>query len=351
MAKDKKVKLPAIIQHGANILPHVIVDAYNEELKDKEGFLGDRASKGAFRDILDRWRKEIAAKGDDPFDGTPTYSLTKSQIDKYLQSEDPLAAALVHTAVEEFSNELATVAARFLMLDEWKDTEHIVVGGGLSGSHIGTLAIGRALILLKDKGFKIEMTPITNHPDEAGLLGGLELAPSWILDGHDATIAVDIGGTNLRVGIIKLKMKKGDITKSGVWKSSLWRHKDDKPSRDDAVARIAEMIEKLVKQAGEEKLRMAPFVAIGCPGVITRDGTIEKGAQNLPGDWQEHDFNLSGALAEQLPLINGHEPLFVIHNDAVVQGLSEAGNMEEARRWGVFTIGTGLGNARFRNRN
>ena len=110
------------------------------------------------------------------------------------------------------------------------------------------------------------------------------------------------------------------------------------------------MAEKLVGQAHEAKLRLAPFIAVGCPGVITRDGKIEKGAQNLPGDWEEHDFSLSGELARQLPLINGHEPLFVIHNDAVVQGLSEASNMEDVDRWGVFTIGTGLGNARFTNR-
>jgi hypothetical protein len=350
MAKDKTPRFPAIIQHGWNVLPHVLVDAYNEELKDKDGFLGDRASKGAFRDILDRWRKEVASKGEDPFGDTPTYSLTKSHLDKYLGGDDPVAAALIHTAVEEFAGELTLVTERFLKLEEWKDTEHIVVGGGLSGSHIGKLAIGRTLILLKDKGIDIEMSPITNHPDEAGLMGALELAPSWILDGHDAIIAADIGGTNLRVGVIELKMKKGDITKAGLWKSLLWRHKDDDPGRDEAVVRIAEMIEKLVKQAHDEKLRVAPLIAIGCPGIITRDGTIEKGAQNLPGDWEDHDFSLSRELAQQLPLINGHEPLFVIHNDAVVQGLSEAVNMQDVKHWGVFTIGTGLGNARFTNR-
>jgi hypothetical protein len=138
---------------------------------------------------------------------------------------------------------------------------------------------------------------------------------------------------------------------AGVWKSSLWRHKDDDPSRDDAVVRMAGMIDKLVKQAHDDKLRVAPFIAIGCPGIITRDGTIEKGAQNLPGDWEDHDFSLSRELAHQLPLINGHEPLFVIHNDAVVQGLSEAVNMQDVNHWGVFTIGTGLGNARFTNRD
>ncbi len=350
VSTDKKTRFPALIQHGWHVLPHVVVDAYNEELKDDGGFLGDRASKGAFRNILDGWRKQLADTGDDPFGDTPTWNLTKSQLDKYLEGDDPLAAGLVHSAVEEFANELAIVARRFLQLNEWKDTEHIVVGGGLSGSHIGNLAIGRALVLLKEHGFETQMSAITNHPDEAGLLGGLELAPSWVLDGHDAIIAADIGGTNLRVGIVELKMKKGDITKAGVWKSSLWRHRDDEPSREDAVARMATMIAKLVDQADEAKLKVAPFIAVGCPGLITRDGTIDKGAQNLPGDWEDNDFSLSAELVQQLPLINGHEPLFVIHNDAVVQGLSEAGNMTEVDHWGVFTIGTGLGNARFTNR-
>ena len=40
-----------------------------------------------------------------------------------------------------------------------------------------------------------------------------------------------------------------------------------------------------------------------------------------------------------------------MHNDAVVQGLSEAPFMKDVKRWGVLTIGTGLGNARFTNRD
>ena len=36
--------------------------------------------------------------------------------------------------------------------------------------------------------------------------------------------------------------------------------------------------------------------------------------------------------------------------DAVVQGLSEVPFMQDVERWGVLTIGTGLGNARFTNR-
>ena len=60
MPKNRSIRRPAIIQHGWHVLPRVVVDAYNEELKDEDGFLGDRASKGAFREILDKWRKEVA---------------------------------------------------------------------------------------------------------------------------------------------------------------------------------------------------------------------------------------------------------------------------------------------------
>jgi hypothetical protein len=36
-----------------------------------------------------------------------------------------------------------------------------------------------------------------------------------------------------------------------------------------------------------------------------------------------------------------------MHNDAVIQGLSEQPFMTDVKRRGVVTIGTGLGNARF----
>jgi hypothetical protein len=39
-----------------------------------------------------------------------------------------------------------------------------------------------------------------------------------------------------------------------------------------------------------------------------------------------------------------------MHNDGLAQGLSEMPYMQDVTRWGVLTIGTGLGNARFTNR-
>jgi hypothetical protein len=341
---------PSVLAHGARVLPNVTVDTYNEELRDEEGFVGDRASGRAFRAILEDWREKLRALGEDPFGETPTQEISKSKLDKMLAGADPLAAGLVHTVVEEYAVELATVARRFLRLKDWEGTERIVVGGGFSASHIGELAMGRAAVLLAGEGINIELRTITKHPDKAGLIGAVQLAPSWVLAGHDAILAADVGGTNLRAGIVELNMKKGDLSKAAVWKYLHWRHRDDQPTREQALERMAAMAIELIGLAGNEKIKLAPFVGIGCPGLIDEHGVIVTGGQNLPGNWEGADFNLAREMTRRLPRLEGHEPVIVMHNDAVIQGLSEVPNMKDVHHWGVLTIGTGLGNARFTNR-
>ena len=115
------------------------------------------------------------------------------------------------------------------------------------------------------------------------------------------------------------------------------------------MARLIEMLQDLIKRGTKDGLKLAPFIGIGCPGVI-RDGTIARGGQNLPGDWEHKSFNLPQRLRDAIPKIGDHETVIVMHNDAVVQGLSELTSMREVEHWGVLTIGTGLGNARFTNR-
>jgi hypothetical protein len=95
---------------------------------------------------------------------------------------------------------------------------------------------------------------------------------------------------------------------------------------------------------------MAPFVGIGCAGIIAADGGIDCGADNLPGKWEGKNFNLPLALLESIPRIGEHDTVIVMHNDAVVQGLSERPVMDDVKRWGVLTIGTGLGKAQSNNR-
>ena len=61
---NEKVTSPAIADHGASRLPAVDVDSYNIELRDEDGFIGDKASKGALRDTLDSLRKALSTKGE-----------------------------------------------------------------------------------------------------------------------------------------------------------------------------------------------------------------------------------------------------------------------------------------------
>src|SRR5438445_11901884 len=125
------------------------------------------------------------------------------------------------------------------------------------------------------------MLPIHCHPDDAGLIGTLHLAPSWIFEGHDSILAVDIGGTNIRCGVVETRCKKApDLSKADVWKSGLWRHADDEPTREDAVNRLVKMLKELIALAESEDLKLAPFIGIACPGVINADGSIQKGAPN-----------------------------------------------------------------------
>jgi predicted NBD/HSP70 family sugar kinase len=340
-----------IARHGAARLPSVEIDSFNIELKDDEGFLGDRASKGAFRKIFDHWRKPLRKSGKDPFGDEPSENISKKTLDAILVGDDTEASAVVHTAIEEFAQELAYVTRRFLKTKAWADTECIVVGGGFRDSRLGELAIARTEIILKDEKFDVDLVPIRHHPDDAGLIGALHLAPSWIFEAFDSILAVDIGGTNIRCGVVETGWKKApDLSKASVWKSDLWRHADDEPTREGAVKRLVKMLKGLIEKADAEGLRLAPFIGIACPGVINEDGSIEKGAQNLPGNWESSKFNLPASLVEAIPMIGEHDTAVLMHNDGVVQGLSEAPFMQEFEHWGVLTIGTGLGNARFTNR-
>jgi predicted NBD/HSP70 family sugar kinase len=116
------------------------------------------------------------------------------------------------------------------------------------------------------------------------------------------------------------------------------------------VKRLVKMLKDLIASTEAEGLKLAPFIGIACPGVINEDGSIEKGAQNLPGNWESSKFNLPASLVEAIPQIGDHDTAVLMHNDGVAQGLSEVPFMQDVERWGVLTIGTGLGNARFTNR-
>lgn len=336
--------------HGAEELPSVSVTSYNLEIRDQDGFVGDKASRSAFVEHLDALREHLRVQGSDPLKGA-TVDVSKKELDALLKDGDPHEAALVLSAVERFAQSLAFVIRRFVRLKSWAPVERIVVGGGFRESRVGELAIGRAGIILSTDGHKIDLVPVSHHPDEAGLVGSAHLAPKWIFEAYDSLVAVDIGGSNIRTGIVALRQDKApDLSKAKVSSSELWRHADDEPSRDEAIKRLGEMLKAQLKQAGKDGLRVAPFIGVGCPGLIEPDGSIDRGAQNLPGNWESSRFNLVDSIRALVPEIGDHETQVAMHNDAVIQGLSELPAMQDVENWAVLTIGTGLGNASYRNR-
>ena len=82
---------------------------------------------------------------------------------------------------------------------------------------------------------------------------------------------------------------------------------------------LTDQFDKASRIAGAEPVAV---IGIGCPGLIREDGSIEAGAQNLPGNWESSRFNLAHAICRAIPEIGRHETVVVIHNDAVVQGLA-----------------------------
>jgi predicted NBD/HSP70 family sugar kinase len=350
--RERPSQQPTLPTHGAPTLPSVEVESYNVEIEDEEGFVGDKATKGAFRDLLEGVRKPLRAAGEDPLGDAGSKALSNKELHEVLVKADAGAAAVVHSAIEAFAQQLAGVIKRFLRLRGWRDVECIVVGGGFRASRVGELAIARTGILLKSQDIRVVLQPIHNDPDEAGLVGAAHLLPGWMLDSHDAILAVDVGGTNIRAGLVKLNREKAkDLSKAAVHDMKLWRHGDeDEVKRDDAVEDLGDMLVELVKESKSEGLRLAPVIGIGCPGLIEEDGSISRGAQNLPGNWESSSFNLPSAIRAQIPRIRDHETMVVMHNDAVVQGLSELPHLGKAKCWGVLTIGTGLGNASFSRR-
>ena len=266
---------------------------------------------------------------------------------------EPEAAGLVHGAIEEFAQELAYVIRRFLRPKAWRDTERIVVGGGFRQSRVGELAIARTDIILKAEDFDVDLVPIRYHPDEAGLIGALHLAPSWMFEGHDSILAVDIGGTNIRCGVVRAQpgRRRPIFPRPTCWKSELWRHADEEPTREDAVKRLVKMLKDLIAAPRPSRPEAR---ALHRHRLSRRDrrGRLDRERARRTcraiGRAAGSTCRLAWRKRSRRSAIT--TPPCVMHNDGVVQGLSEVPFMQDVERWGVLTIGTGLGNARFTNR-
>ena len=213
----------------------------------------------------------------------------------------------MHAAIDDFAERLTDVIQRYVRLPQWKKTEVIFIGGGMRGSRLGELAVGRTQSILYKRKLAIDLRPIEADPDTAGLIGAVHLAPSWVFHGYDGILSANIGGTNIRAGIVKFQIsKKLRIAKPQVVRTSIWEHAEDRPNRDEAIERLLSMLKKLVRWDKKNKFRLAPFVGVGCPGRIRLDGAIDRGAQNPPGNWEADRFNLPMYIGDELTIISHH---------------------------------------------
>jgi len=334
-------------QHGERVIVGLQVDSYNLALRENGGFVGDRARSRAFQDALDETRRQWRQRlGHDPLGVVD--SGDRAALDDVLDRPGSSAADLLDMAIDSYAGRLTDVVDRFLACPEWRGTELIVVGGGLRECRVGEEAIRRAAVRLRSAGAAVTLRPIRSHPDEAALLGAVHLCSADLPSDRDSILAVDIGGGNIRAGVVMPNRGKSpEFAACSVAMRAHWRHREEKAGRDAVVDRLAAMVHRLAAEAAAAGLRPASQIVIGCPGEIRADGRIVQGGQNLPGDWEAPDFNLPALLRDAIPKIGAADTTVLMHNDAVLQGLSERPWVGEALRWGILTIGTGLGNARF----
>src|SRR5438067_13730211 len=92
------------------------------------------------------------------------------------------------------------------------------------------------------------------------------------------------------------------------------------------------MLKGLIQATNKKGMKLAPFIGIGCPGIIGEDGSIERGAQNLPGNWEGSKFNLPVSLLYLIPKIGDEEASIVMHNDAKYEGHRALGGAYDRHR-------------------
>jgi len=85
--------ISGIFGHGTSQLTSVIVDTYNAEMRDKDGFIGDRASRRAFRSIIEDWRSRLRKSGADPI-GHKDEDISKKDLEHLLIEGKPRPAVL-----------------------------------------------------------------------------------------------------------------------------------------------------------------------------------------------------------------------------------------------------------------
>lgn len=286
---------------------------------------------------------------------TPLFRATdpeeRAALDEALLAGAPSAARMLRGAIEQDAAALAALLRQLLSMPEWRGTQRVLVGGLPRSARFGAVAIARAGEMLDADGMDLRLAPL-RHDSEAGLIGAARLLPDPVLAHADTVLAADLGDGCFRAGLVLPRLGVApDLAAAGLWRSREWELAEEQaaPDRATAVGRLAGMLGDLAGEASAAGLSVAPVVVAGVPGRLDEEGRILEGAQGLPGDWLAEEFHLPGALSRLLPMEGGGHPSVLLHDTTVVQGLSEAPFEKGGAHWGVVTLGSRIGNARFTN--
>lgn len=137
-------------------------------------------------------------------------------------------------------------------------------------------------------------------------------------------LGIDIGGTNLRAGIV-------DTNGKILARSS--KKLDENKSVEKMIYDIEILISVLLKNLNISNCSLNS-IGVGIPGIVKKNGLVK--CINL--GWNDSDF--IGKLKEKMPLHN-----FKVENDATAAALGEAkfGSMANKSVAVMYTIGTGVG--------
>jgi hypothetical protein len=139
--------------------------------------------------------------------------------------------------------------------------------GKIPSSRLGEIVAGRTTVILTCSHLQTSRRSRLDWRSSS--------RPTWMFEAFDAVLAVDIGGTNIRAGLVQLNLKKSRaLSKAKVWKFSLWRHGGEEDvKREQSVVQLGNMLKGLILAAERKNLMLAPFIGMGWPGVIEEDGS------------------------------------------------------------------------------
>lgn len=144
----------------------------------------------------------------------------------------------------------------------------------------------------------------------------------------DHYIGCDLGGTNIKAGIVDLK--SGSVLTSSSTPTLA------KEGPEAVMERMIELIRSLIETSGIEKSSLQGL-GVSAPGVLDPERGITLFLPNFPGKWR--DVPLGRTLSDALRL-----PVFILNDvRAITYGEYKFGAGRGVNRLACYAIGTGIG--------